>query len=277
MKKLIQQYGRREANAILRLVAETRFSLSQTDLLLGRMDALPEVQKREWEEILRRLHEGEPVQYVLEEAWFLSRPFRVTPDVLIPRPETEEMVRLILDHRFSSQNPSGLDLCTGSGCIAVSLALGGFAMMATDVSDAALVVAEENAKRLKADVRFVQEDLLAADVSAHGVSSWDLIVSNPPYVLEKERAEMEHHVLDYEPSHAFFVPDDSPLLFYEAIAKTAKTALRPQGLLAVEANRAFTKDVAALFRESGFCDIKVYEDQYNNPRFVFATAPGSLC
>lgn len=277
MEKLIQQYGRREANAIWRLVAETRFSLSQTDLLLGRMDALSETQKREWEEILERLHAGEPVQYVLGEAWFLSRSFHVTPDVLIPRPETEEMVRLILQHRFPSQNPSGLDLCTGSGCIAVSLSLSGFSMTATDVSKAALAVAEENAKRLKADVRFVQEDLLAADVSSHGASSWDLVVSNPPYVLERERAEMESHVLDYEPSLALFVPDDSPLLFYEAIAGMAKTALRPGGLLAVETNRAFAKDVAALFRESGFCDIKVYEDQYNNPRFVFATTPSSLC
>ena len=272
MEKLIQQYGRREANAIWRLVAETRFSLSQTDILLGRMDALPEAQKREWEEILRRLHEGEPVQYVLEEAWFLSRPFRVTPDVLIPRPETEELVRLILQHRFPSPNPVGLDLCTGSGCIAISLALGGVAMTATDISPKAIAVAKENAERLKVEVKFMEEDLLAVASSAQGESSFDLVVSNPPYVLEREKAEMEPHVLCHEPSLALFVPDDSPLLFYKAIAGMAKVALRPQGLLAVEVNRAFAKDVATLFENRGFIDVNVYEDQYNNPRFVFATA-----
>jgi len=272
MEKLIQQYGRREANAIWRLVAETRFSLSQTDILLGRMDALTEAQKREWEEILRRLHEGEPVQYVLEEAWFLSRPFRVTPDVLIPRPETEELVRLILQHRFSSPNPVGLDLCTGSGCIAVSLALSGFAMTAADISPEALAIAKENAERLNAEVKFVEEDLLAAAPSVHGESSWDLIVSNPPYVLEREKEEMEPHVLCHEPSLALFVPDDSPLLFYEAIARMAKVALKSRGLLAVEVNRAFAKDVATLFKNTGFIETTVYEDQYNNPRFVFATA-----
>ena len=253
MEKLIQQYGRREANAIWRLVAETRFSLSQTDILLGRMDALTEAQKREWGEILRRLHEGEPVQYVLEEAWFLSRPFRVTPDVLIPRPETEELVRLILQHRFSSPNPVGLDLCTGSGCIAVSLALSGFAMTAADISPEALAIAKENAERLNAKVKFIEEDLLAAAPSVHGESSWDLIVSNPPYVLER-------------------VPDESPLLFYNAIARMAKVALKSRGLLAVEVNRAFAEDVAALFKNTGFIETTVYEDQYNNPRFVFATA-----
>lgn len=274
MEKLIQQYGRREANAILRLVAETRFSLSQTDILLGRMDVLPEPQKREWEEILQRLHEGEPVQYVLEQAWFLSRPFRVTPAVLIPRPETEELVRLILQHRFQTPNPAGLDLCTGSGCIAVSLALEGFAMTATDVSPKALAVAKENAEKLGAVVRFVEEDLLAANFSSHGISSFDLIVSNPPYVLEREKAQIEPHVRCHEPSLALFVPDDSPLLFYRAIADVAKVALRNQGLLAVEVNRSFAKEVAALFKDSGFIDINVYEDQYNNPRYVFAAAPG---
>ena len=209
MDRLTELYGRREASAILRLVAESRFGLSQTDVLLGRMEHLPEEQEEEWREILKQLHEGRPVQYVLGRAEFLGRQFRVTPDVLIPRPETEELVRLILSFFPENSGASALDLCTGSGCIAVTLALSGMNVTATDISRGALDVARENAETLGANVTFREEDLLSSPAYESGL--FDLVVSNPPYVRESEKREMAAHVLDHEPSLALFVPDDDPL------------------------------------------------------------------
>jgi len=270
MDRLTELYGRREAGAILRLVAESRFGLSQTDVLLGRMECLPEGQKKEWREILRQLHEGRPVQYVLGRAEFLGRPFRVTPDVLIPRPETEELVRLILSLFPENSRAYALDLCTGSGCIAVTLALSGMDVTATDISREALDVARGNAKALGASVAFREEDLLSSPAYESGM--FDLVVSNPPYVRESEKLEMSPHVLNHEPSLALFVPDDAPLRFYRAIARVAKTGLKPGGLLALEINRAFSGDVAELLKKYGFTDIFTHEDQFHNPRFVFAKA-----
>lgn len=270
MDKLIQLYGRREASAIRRLVAESRFGLSQTDVLLGRMDGLSTEQQAEWHDILRQLHEGRPVQYVLGEAEFLGRPFRVTPDVLIPRPETEELVRLILSRFSHAEHPAALDLCTGSGCIAVTLALSGMDVTATDISQGALAVARKNAEALGANVTFREEDLLAPPAYENGI--FDLVVSNPPYVRESEKKEMSPHVLNHEPSLALFVPDDDPLRFYRAIARVGRTSLKPQGILALEINRALSKEVAMMLEKYGFTDISIHEDQFHNPRFVFAKA-----
>lgn len=270
MDRLKELYGPREAGAILRLVAESRFGLSQTDVLLGRMEHLPEEQKKEWQEILKQLHEGRPVQYVLGQAEFLGRPFRVTPEVLIPRPETEELVRLILSFFPENSRASALDLCTGSGCIAVTLALCGMDVTATDISREALAVARDNAETLGANITFRKEDLLAAPDYTDAL--FDLVVSNPPYVCESEKREMAPHVLNHEPSLALFVPDDDPLRFYRAIARVAKTGLKPGGLLALEINRAFSGDVAELLKKYGFTDISTHEDQFHNPRFVFAKA-----
>ena len=270
MDRLKELYGPREAGAIQRLVAESRFGLSQTDVLLGRMEHLPEEQKQEWHEILRQLHEGRPVQYVLGQAEFMGRTFRVTPDVLIPRPETEELVRLILSYFPENSRASALDLCTGSGCIAVTLALSGMDVTATDVSRGALAVARENAEALGANVTFREEDLLSSPAYESGM--FDLVVSNPPYVRDSEKREMATHVLDHEPSLALFVPDDDPLRFYPAIARVAKTSLKPRGLLALEINRALSEEVAAMLKKYGFTDISIHEDQFHNPRFVFAKA-----
>lgn len=270
MDRLTELYGRREASAILRLVAESRFGLSQTDLLLGRMEHLPGGQKEEWREILRQLHEGRPVQYVLGQAEFLGRRFRVTPDVLIPRPETEELVRLVLSFFPENSRASALDLCTGSGCIAVSLALSGMRVTATDISRGALAVARENAEALGANVTFREEDLLSSPACESGM--FDLVISNPPYVRESEKQEMAPHVLNHEPSLALFVPDDDPLRFYRAIARVARTSLKPGGMLAVEINRALSEEVATMLKKYGFTDISAHEDQFHNPRFVLAKA-----
>lgn len=270
MDKLIQIYGRREANAILRLVAESRFGLSQTDVLLGRMEHLSEEQKNEWQDILTQLHEGRPVQYVLGEAFFLGHSFRVTPDVLIPRPETEELVRLILQLFTPDSHPAALDLCTGSGCIAVTLALNGMSVTATDISPEALSVARGNAQRLGADVTFRQEDLLSSP--AYGSNLFDLVVSNPPYVRESEKNGMSPHVLNHEPSLALFVPDDDALCFYHAIARVSRMSLKPHGLLALEINRVLSEEVKKMLKKYGFTDISTHEDQFHNPRFVFAKA-----
>lgn len=270
MDRLIQLYGRREANAILRLVAERRFGLSQTDVLLGRMEHLSKEQKNEWQDILKALHEGRPVQYVLGEASFMGRSFRVTPDVLIPRPETEELVRLILPHFPTGSHPAALDLCTGSGCIAITLALNGMSVTATDISPKALCVARENAQKLGAEVTFREEDLLSSPI--YDSHLFDLIVSNPPYVRESEKKEMSPHVLNHEPSLALFVPDDDALRFYHAIARVARMSMKPHGMLALETNRALSEEVATMLKNNGFNDISTHEDQFHNPRFVFAKA-----
>lgn len=278
MDRLIQLYGRSEAAAIRDLVMETLFSFTRTDVLLGRAESLSVADRARVDAVYEQLRQGVPVQYALGEAWFLSRRFHVTPAVLIPRPETEELVRLLLSRLDGHVGAEGLDLCTGSGCIAVSLALSGFSVMATDVSEEALAVARDNARRLGARVTFVREDVLADDVAAHyAPTSLDFVVSNPPYVCEREKAEMSPHVLQHEPSIALFVPDSEPLRFYRPVARVAAKVLRPGGVLAVEVNREYAEEVATLFENHGFTDVSVYEDQFHNPRFVFAAAPDVVC
>ena len=269
LKVLQQVYSPGEAKAILRLVMETRFGLSHTDLLLGKDKELSAESQAELELIIGRLLRKEPVQYVLGVAEFCGHTFHVEPGVLIPRPETEELVGLVA--RFfplqEGKCPSLLDIGTGSGCIAVSLALKGFQATAFDISPLALRIAQGNAERLGAEVRFVCEDILHPTPSEE---RWDVIVSNPPYVCLSEADEMEENVLCYEPHLALFVPSEDPLLFYRAIAEYACCHLNTGGKLALECNRTYANQVANLLKEKQFDDILVLQDQYGNERFVTA-------
>ena len=280
--RLTGLYGEGEAKAIARMVFEVRYGLTLSDLLMGR-DA--EVPQDEVERLAQRLEQGEPVQYVLGQAEFGGRWFTVTPDVLIPRPETYELCEwsltpsplqkeresLHLQPSAFSPQPSSkiLDIGTGSGCIGITLALAlpKAEVTAWDISEKALAVARENARRLGADVTFEQVDILSP------LNSFSLIVSNPPYICEKEKALMERNVLDHEPELALFVPDDDALLFYRAIARFAREALLPKGLLYFEINPTYRDELVAMLAGMGFTEIEVKADQFGKQRMLKAQQP----
>ena len=230
-----------------------------------------------------RMASGEPLQYVTGVADFYGRQFRVTPDVLIPRPETEILCRSVLESGIGSKSsdrlsaaPVVLDLCTGSGCIAWTLALEmpGAKVTAVDISDGALAVAssqdfsEETARTGAVVPSFVKADVLAGP-SDFGLSTrYDIIVSNPPYVMDREKALMRPNVLDHEPHLALFVPDSDPLVFYRAVADHAVRLLAPYGFGIVEINEALGELTADVFRSRGFGKVVVEKDLYDKDRFV---------
>lgn len=213
-----------------------------------------------------RVAEGEPVQYVLGAADFCGLRFRVDERVLIPRPETEELVAWVAE-----DNPkSVLDIGTGSGCIAISLAhlLPHSRITACDISAGALSLASSNAATLGTSVDFIRQDVLADDAALHLPSGLNCIVSNPPYICQSESLDMERNVLEHEPSLALFVPDDDPLLFYRAIAQHALHLLRPGGTLFFEINRRFGVETTEMLSSLGFTNIIVRNDQFDNPRML---------
>jgi release factor glutamine methyltransferase len=203
----------------------------------------------------------------LGEAHFFGRSFRVNPNVLIPRPETEELILTTKKYLANKQNPKILDIGTGSGCIPVTLALEikNSEIFATDISEAALKTASENASLLRANVNFIRHDILREKLP---FTELDLIVSNPPYITEREKAGMEKNVLDHEPGIALFVPDENPLLFYNAIASKAFAALATGGLLLTEINELFGNETAKVFFENGFDQIEILKDINGKNRIV---------
>lgn len=224
-------------------------------------------------DILTRLKNGEPYQYVLGEAEFYGRRFNVTYDVLIPRPETEELVEWVVSEARDKCSRY-LDIGTGSGCIAVTLAkeIPNAQIDAWDISEKALVIASENARHNKAQVIFSQVDIL------HPLSKsgrYDVIVSNPPYVTESEQKDMSRNVLDFEPHVALFVPDNRPLLFYERIADLAEELLNDGGMLYFEINREKADSLTTLLCNKGFQSVEVRNDISGNPRMIRAIKPMS--
>ena len=282
-QRLSSSYDEREAKAVARYLLDVGYGLTMTDIIGGAVETLDESRLNEQ---LRRLQAGEPVQYVLGRTFFCGHEFRVRPGVLIPRPETEELVGVACDRVARYGERSGrsdgersgravriLDIGTGSGCIAISLALAmpDAQVEAWDVSDEALAIARENASHLGAKVTFKKEDILRKQVAP---SLWrglgeavSLIISNPPYICEKERKDMEQRVLDHEPSLALFVPDDDPLLFYRAIAEYATRALTPKGLLLFEINPLYKDAMEEMLLSLHFHDIVFHEDQFGKIRF----------
>ena len=226
-----------------------------------------------------RLEKGEPVQYVIGTADFCGRQFHVAPGVLIPRPETAELCRWITSHGDRHSVRSNLTEClspcevidigTGSGCIAITLALEipKTKVTAWDISDEALHIAQENAKALGANVIFEKKDILNVFLT----SKYDIIVSNPPYICDKEKEAMEKNVLEHEPHLALFVPNDDPLLFYRAIAKNAIDALKPDGMLFFELNPIYAEDTESMLLDMGFKHTELRKDQYGKLRFLKAT------
>lgn len=224
-----------------------------------------------------RMASGEPIQYIIGKAHFYGREFNVSPSVLIPRPETEVLCREVVNHQSRRcPNPRILDMCTGSGCIAWTLALElvGAKVTAVDISDGALAVAgsqdfnEEMSQTGAAAPCFVKADVLADVPIEIAGQSFDIIVSNPPYVMDSEKALMRANVLEHEPHLALFVPDNDPLLFYRAVSRWASHLLAPGGFGIVEINEALGSPTADVFRDAGFVDVEVVADLNDRERFV---------
>ena len=221
------------------------------------------------DEDLMRLQAGEPIQYVLGVTEFCGRRFSVGPGVLIPRPETEQLVAGAVRALEGVSVPRVLDLCTGSGCIAWSIALEvpGAEVIGVDVSETALDYARNQFAGEGCKPVFLQADVLDAE-QEFPYGPFDLIVSNPPYVMERERARMRPNVLDHEPALALFVPDDDPLLFYRAIARWAQRFLRPGGIGLVEINEALGPETADIFRSAALKNIQIHRDFAEKERFI---------
>lgn len=265
---LQELYPRGEASWLVRIVCCEEMGLSEVDYYAGKDMVLSANDLARLEEILARLRRYEPIQYVQGRARFLGRWFHVEPGVLIPRPETEELVEKVLRCEGSRSGLRLLDVGTGSGCIAVSLALGlpGTEVCGWDVSDQALAVARRNAATLGAVVNLEHHDVLDG-VPLSG-ERFDVIVSNPPYVRSCERASMEANVKDWEPSLALFVPDDDPLLYYRAIGRLGLEALSAGGRMYLEINSALGGELRSLLLEMGYGQVRIEKDLSGHDRFA---------
>lgn len=263
-------YDEREAQAIARMVAEDAFGLTTTDIYMGKVSELSTDDGTKLAEIMRRLCNGEPIQYVLGHAGFYGRSFGVGQGVLIPRPETERLIPLLAD--AADGEFSLLDIGTGSGCIAITAALEypQARVSAWDISPTALSIAQANARKMGASVAFALQDALKAP---HDVEKWDVVVSNPPYICEQERASMAPNVVDHEPEIALFVPDDDPLRFYRPITHYASVALKPGGRLLFEINPLYADPLLRLILDTGFAHAEAIDDQFGKQRFIIATKP----
>ncbi|MBR3428147.1 MAG: peptide chain release factor N(5)-glutamine methyltransferase [Bacteroidales bacterium] len=266
---LAEKYPQREAEQLMRILLEDLFGIDWNQQLMNPNLRIDEFQYYQLSEAVKRLLSGEPVQYVTGMARFCDLLLKVSPSVLIPRPETEELVQRI-GTNLPEEKPIRIwDIGTGSGCIAIALAkqFSNAEVIAFDVSGEALQIAMENAESNGAKVTFVQDDVL------HPTSDYfnqpvDLVVSNPPYVCDSERTAMEANVLDWEPEKALFVPDDDPLRFYRQILALAKNQLNPDGQVWLEINERMGQKMLSLCREIGFSNAEVFEDFAGKPRFV---------
>ena len=272
-QSLTPLYDAGEAQAIVRTVLDVEYGMTLTDIICGKVNELSSDEERNLEEIIARLQNGEPVQYVLGEADFAGRTFHVEPGVLIPRPETAELCQWIEEEVSSlkaDERKQILDICTGSGCIAITLGLTipNSEVTGWDISEDALRIAQGNVEMLKAgNVRIEYQDALMLPKAAEAA---DIIVSNPPYICEKEKADMEKNVLEHEPSIALFVPDEEPLKFYRAIAEYASSALKSEGALYFEINPIYEKETREMLEELGFKDIETKEDAFGKKRMMKA-------
>ena len=277
---LTSRYTEPEAKAVARYLLEVGYGLSMTDILSGGAERFP---ADEMEQNRRRLLNGEPVQYVIGKAEFGGRIFKVSPAVLVPRPETNELCQWVekeeRGERKEERDYSVLDIGTGSGCIAITLALDmPYAKVeAWDISEKALNIARQNAESLNAQVHFRQVDALNEPTEDSSLftlhSSLNIIISNPPYICKQEATAMEAHVLDHEPHQALFVPDNDPLLFYRAIAQYGKSALVAGGWLYFEINPLYHEVLEKMLDEMGYFCIEMRKDQFGQWRFARAQRP----
>ncbi|SMP23223.1 release factor glutamine methyltransferase [Muriicola jejuensis] len=269
-KELDRQYGRQEVEHFFHHFVEHYLDQPRFVLVLHPNWSLSKDEEGTFFRGLAALKQGQPLHYIVGSKVFMDLKFRLNEHVLIPRPETEEMVRHIIEHhRNDPPRLRIMDLGTGSGCIAISLAkyLPQAEVSAIDISGKALRLASENAWENKVRVNFSEMDMTKMELEE---DSYEVIVSNPPYVMEKEKAGMQSHVKDAEPALALFVPDERPLLFYEYIAKVAQKGLTDGGSLYLEINRQFGEEVKKLLEDSGFTKVEVIPDMHGHDRIVRA-------
>lgn len=271
--RLTPHYGAGEARWMVRIMMEHLKGYTEVDLAIKGPDPVSDYLCTKVDETVRRLLDDEPIQYIFGSARFYGLAMKVTPATLIPRPETEELVEMIVRDAAGRTDLRVLDICTGSGCIALALGrnLVFPEITATDISADALAVARENARSLKVSVDFRREDALMMTPPAK--PHYDIIVSNPPYIPPDEKAAMSDNVLRYEPQQALFVPQDEPLKFYTPIAAYAMKALTPKGRLYFEINPRYGSMLAAHLRSAGWQDVTVSLDMYRKQRFISATRP----
>lgn len=267
-RALQESYSVQEAANLSRIVCCEMLGQTTIDYYLGKDIILSSKEMQKLNGILARLLNFEPIQYIQETARFLERSYHVAPGVLIPRPETEELVEVML--REIPSDARILDIGTGSGCIAISLskAFPNAKVTAWDVSEDALCIARRNNDDLQASVCFVKQDVLAW--RGDGGQCYDVIVSNPPYITESEKQEMERNVLDWEPFSALFVPNNDPLLFYRRIGELGRMMLVDGGRLYFEINRAYGEATAMMLCGQGYTGIRILKDISGNDRFVIA-------
>lgn len=267
--RLASHYDDKESKAMTEIIFEEILKMNPVDVILRKDNEISDFIYDKIQKVVDRLLNDEPIQYIFGKTIFYGAEIKVTPDVLIPRPETEELVDIIVKKWDSVSDLSVLDLCTGSGCIAVSLArvLKFPVVKAVDISPRAIAVAKENASHQRVKVDFEVADVLTEKLP-HDM--YDIIVSNPPYITQEERKSMAANVLRYEPSGALFVPDDDPMIFYRAIASLAKDSLKSGGMLYFELNPLFHDEVDHLLVSLGFSDVEILRDMAGKNRFGIA-------
>jgi release factor glutamine methyltransferase len=266
VKQLAPYCGEDEAIEMGYFVFESIFSFSREGMLIGKTYPLPSGYEQRLQDIIDRLKQHEPMQYVLGEAYFYGRKFFVDKNVLIPRPETEELVHHILRNKNLE---SILDIGTGSGCIPISMVAENknVTAYATDISLGALDVARKNASAHNVSVTFLHNDVIHDPLPDVAV---DVVVSNPPYIAESEKSLMLRNVVEYEPHQALFVLDQDPLVFYRVIAEKSRNILKDNGVLWFEINERFGKEVAELLEKSGYGAIEIFKDIASKDRMVKA-------
>lgn len=270
--KLAPLYGEGEARAMADCLLEDAFGLSRADVLCGAVERLSPADSVRLEQMVARLLNFEPLQYVVGYTIFKGRRFKTATGALIPRPETEELCTWITHDNATLERPNILDIGTGTGCIACTLALDipQSSVSALDISKPALAIAAENAKQLGVNITLSEQDILTKSADT---ALWNIIVSNPPYVCINEQSAMSPNVLRHEPHIALFVPDDAPLLFYRAIANYALTALKPQGRIYFEINPLYANELTSMLTSLGFKDVTIKKDMFGKERMLSSLTP----
>ena len=266
-ENLVSVYPEQEARQIAYILLEDAFGITKLDILKNK--SLPDFDEKKLQECLRRLAVQEPIQHIIGKTEFLGLEIKVSKDVLIPRPETEELTQKVIDtlHAEESKSAKILDIGTGSGCIAIAIKkhVSESTVFALDVSEKAIEVARNNAKSLGADIQFIHANIL--NKVEENLPSLDIIVSNPPYVTYLEKAEMRENVLNYDPHLALFVENENYLLFYKAIINFAKSHLKQRGRLFFEINEQFGEEMSILLKENDFVEVEILKDFRGKDRF----------
>ena len=270
---LANLYPRQEARQIISWLFEFRLGWNRATTQLSLNERLTDSDVEFFMNAAEKLTSGEPIHYILGLAWFNGRMLRVDRNVLIPRPETEELCGIIRNDLkdAASEQFSVLDIGTGSGCIAIDLksSFSASRMTSVDISESALKVAKENSEQFGLEIELLQLDILKPDAWQQ-LGNYDIIVSNPPYVLEREKRDMHSNVLCFEPASALFVPDEDPLVFYDAIIRCSATHLDKAGRLYFEINAKFGDELCNLLTDNGFINVSLLNDMNEKPRFIRA-------